>query len=150
MNYSLVCAVIILCYFSNIQFQPLLGAHQKYSLPLSPSNKLASHHSHLQQPAIPNSSGSQAMGTKKILLRRPDDVPLAILYRSGSGESCTKRLSNVKGLTIDVSGIHSFVCEQNFNLLSMYKQSNACFNSDDGSFSSIRAGNSRCNEQRLF
>ena len=41
---------------------------------------------------------------KKILLRRPDDVPLALLSRSGSGESCTKRLSNVKGLTIDISG----------------------------------------------
>ena len=40
--------------------------------------------------------------SKKILLRRPDDIPTPMLNRTASGESCTKRLSCGRCLAVDI------------------------------------------------
>ncbi|XP_063728259.1 uncharacterized protein LOC134855630 isoform X2 [Symsagittifera roscoffensis] len=89
---------------SSSQERPFMPPHQKFSSPLSQSNKHSAQSQYQQQqhPSQQPQTSANPLA-KKILLRRPDDVPLAILYRSGSGEGCTKRLSNVKGLTIDVT-----------------------------------------------
>ena len=69
--------------------------------------------------------------SKKILLRRPDDIPTPILNRTASGESCTKRLSSGRCLTIDINSGSPKQEESSSSKQSRQKKLSLSVNSED-------------------